>query len=223
MRRFAILLTMGLAPLLPAHSQESDPGGALILVASPRLVDPNYRSTVLLAVPIDNNRHVGEIINRPTGRSLASLFPEHGPSKSVHDPVYFGGPMLRQAIFAIVRTDHTPGTGSIRMMKELFLATQGAVVDHIIEQTPNDARYYVGYVVWRPGELRQEVDRGLWYVMEPDPDLVFRKDPGGMWEELLGRARAVTAQRTSTRRAFALARFNQRPRARFREPGDPPG
>jgi putative transcriptional regulator len=199
MRRFAILLTLGLAPWLPAHSQESDPGDALILVASPRLVDPDYRSAVLLAVPIDNNRHVGVIINRPTGRSLASLFPEHVPSKSVRDPVYFGGPMLRQAIFAIVRTDHTPGTGSIRMMKELFLATQGAVVDHIIEQTPNDARYYVGYVAWRPGELRQEVDRGLWFVLEPDPDLVFRKDPGGLWEELLRRARAVTARVRSPR------------------------
>jgi putative transcriptional regulator len=111
----------------------------------------------------------------------------------VRDPVYFGGPMLRQAIFAVVHIDHTPGPGSIRILKELFLATQGAVVDHIIEQTPNEARYYVGYVAWRPGELRQEVDRGLWYVLEADPDLVFRKDPARLWEELLRRARAVTA------------------------------
>jgi putative AlgH/UPF0301 family transcriptional regulator len=37
------------------------------------------------------------------------------------------------------------------------------------------------------------VDRGLWYVLDADPDLLFRKDPGGLWEELLGRARAVTA------------------------------
>ncbi|HZT62643.1 MAG TPA: YqgE/AlgH family protein, partial [Burkholderiales bacterium] len=59
--------------------------------------------------------------------------------------------------------------------------------------TPNEARYYVGYVAWRPGELRLEVDRGLWYVLDADPDLVFRKDPATLWEELLRRARAVTA------------------------------
>ena len=223
MRRLPVLLALGLAPLLPAHSQESDPSGALTLVASPRLVDPNYRGAVLLAVPIDNSRHVGVIINRPTGRSLASLFPEHAPSKLVRDPVYFGGPMLQQAIFAVVRTDHTPGTGSIRMMKELFLATQGAVVDHIIEQTPNEARYYVGYVAWRPGELRLEIDRGLWFVLEADPDLVFRKDPAGLWEELFRRARAVTAQRASSRRGFASVRLDRRPRARFPEPGGFPG
>ena len=52
--------------------------------------------------------------------------------------------LTAQAVFAVVHIDHTPGPGSIQMMKELFLATQGAVVDHIIEETPNAARYYVG-------------------------------------------------------------------------------
>src|SRR6266704_6676378 len=171
MLRLAVLAMLACIPGMSARSQEGDPAGTVTLVAAPRLVDPDYRGAVLLAVPVNNNRHVGVIINRPTGRSLGSLFPEHRPSKLVRDPVYFGGPMLRQAIFAVVRTDHTPGAGSIQMTKELFLATQGAVVDHIIEDTPNDARYYVGYVVWRPGELRQEVDRGLWYVLDSDPDM----------------------------------------------------
>jgi putative transcriptional regulator len=195
MSRFAALaaLSAALAPILAAHSLESDPAGAMMLVAEPRLIDPDYRGTVLLAVPVDDHRHVGIIINRPTGRSLASLFPEHRPSKLVRDPVYFGGPMLRQALFALVRADHTPGAGSIRMTNELFLAVRGAVVDRIIEETPNAARYYVGYVVWRPYELRQEIDRGLWYVMNADSELVFRKDPARLWKDLLRRAQSVTA------------------------------
>ena len=209
MRGLAVFMMLGLgcAPSAGARAQEADPAGAIMLVAAPRLVDPDYRATVLLAVPIENSRHVGVIINRPTARSLGSLFPEHAPSKLVRDPVYFGGPMLRQAVFAVVHTDHTPGPGSIQMMKELFLATQGTVVDHIIEETPNEARYYVGYVAWRPGELRVEVDRGLWYVLDADPDLVFRKDPGTLWEELLRRARAVTAggpERTGLLATFGL-------------------
>jgi putative transcriptional regulator len=187
------MLGLACTALTDASAQQGDPAGAITLVAAPRLIDPDYRGTVLLVVPLENSRHVGVIVNRPTGRSLSSLFPEHAPSKLVRDPVYFGGPMLRQAVFAVVHIDHTPGPGSIQLMKELFLATQGAVVDHIIEETPNAARYYVGYVAWRPGELRQEVDRGLWYVLDADPDLVFRKDPAGLWEELLRRARAVTA------------------------------
>src|SRR5262249_52643839 len=122
-RSLAALALLGLAciPLTGARAQQAAPSGAVMLVAAPRLVDPDYRSTVLLAVPVENNRHVGVIINRPTGRSLSSLFPEHAPSKMVKDPVYFGGPMLRQAVFAVVHIDHTPGPGSIQMMKELFL------------------------------------------------------------------------------------------------------
>ena len=205
MRRLAVLSILACITLTSARAQDGDPAGAITLVAAPRLIDPDYRGAVLLAVPLENSRHVGVIVNRPTGRTLSSLFPEHAPSKLVRDPVYFGGPMLRQAVFAVVHIDHTPGPGSIQMMKELFLATQGAVVDHIIEETPNAARYYVGYVAWRPGELRQEVDRGLWYVLDADPELVFRKDPAGLWEELLRRARAVTAGAPA--RAGVLAAF----------------
>ncbi|HEY6862552.1 MAG TPA: YqgE/AlgH family protein [Burkholderiales bacterium] len=197
---FALLLVMGMAA--PGAAQKTEDTGAVILVASPALSDPDYRHTVLIAVPVEGNRHVGIIINRPTQRSLASLFPEHEPSKQVHDPVYLGGPMLRRAIFAMVRTDHNPGSGSIQMMKHLYLATQGTVVDDIIEKTPNDARYFVGYVAWRPGELRQEIDRGLWHVLDADEEMVFRKDSGdSLWEELLRRARAITA---SVRSAPAL-------------------
>src|SRR5258706_7275118 len=110
MLRLAVLALLACLPGVSAQSQEGDPGGTVTLVAAPRLVDPDFRGAVLLAVPVDNNRHVGVIINRPTERSLASLFPEHAPSKLVRDPVYFGGPMLRQASFAVVHIEHTPGS-----------------------------------------------------------------------------------------------------------------
>jgi putative AlgH/UPF0301 family transcriptional regulator len=63
----------------------------------------------------------------------------------------------------------------------------------VIETTPNDARYFVGYVGWRPGELRGEIDRGLWSVLDADVDMVFRKDTDGLWEELLQQTRRIRA------------------------------
>lgn len=176
-----------------AQANRGDDDAAFLLVASPRLVDPGYRQTVLLAVPADNDRHIGFIINRPTRRSLSSLFPEHEPSKKVVDPVYFGGPMSRSALFAVVRQTDSPGSGSIKLMKDLFFSMRVDVVDRIIERTPNEARYYVGYVEWRPGELRTELNRGLWHVMNPDSNTVFRKDTESLWEELIRLARSVTA------------------------------
>ena len=54
-------------------------------------------------------------------------------------------------------------------------------------------RYYVGYVGWRPGELRAEIDKGLWSVVDADLEVVFRKDTEGLWEELLQQSRRIRA------------------------------
>jgi putative transcriptional regulator len=178
-----------LAPEL-ALAQEDE---AVILVAHPAFRDLDYRQTVLIAAPAPNGGHVGVILNRPTRRSLGSLFPEHEPSKKVTDPVYYGGPFSRGALVALVRSDASPGTGTVLLMKNLHMAFRANTIDHIIEATPNEARYYVGYVGWRPGELKREIDRGLWSVLSPDIDTVFRKDTEGMWEELLQQTRRIRA------------------------------
>ncbi|NJN40359.1 MAG: YqgE/AlgH family protein, partial [Gammaproteobacteria bacterium] len=176
-----------------AWSDESD---AVLLVANPQFHDPTYRHTVLLAVALEKGGHIGVIVNRPTNQPLANLFPEHEPSKKVVDPVYFGGPFSRSALVAVVKRDSSPGRGSVALMKSLYMAINVSTIDSIIESTPNEARYYVGYVVWRPGELRREIDRGLWAVQNADPDVVLRKDTKGLWEELLRRSRRITASTT---------------------------
>lgn len=175
------------APALAQASSED----AVLLVANPAFRDLDYRQTVLIAAPAPNGGHVGVIINRPTRRSLASLFPEHEPSKKVADPVYYGGPFSRQALVALVRSDNDPGAGSVSLMKNLYLAFRANTIDQIIEATPNSARYYVGYVGWRPGELKAEIDRGVWAVLDADVDTVFRKDTDGLWDELLQQTRRI--------------------------------
>jgi putative transcriptional regulator len=189
--RYALLLLALGAGV--AHAQSSSAVDAVLLVASPQFRDPTYHHTVLIAAPLDNGGHIGVILNRPTTRSLSSLFPEHEPSKKVADPVFFGGPFSRSALVAVVRRDSSPGQGSLPLMKSLYLAINVGTIDQIIESTPNDARYYVGYVGWRPGELRREIDRGMWSVLNADPKIVFRKDTDGLWEELLRMSRQITA------------------------------
>ena len=173
-----------------AQAQESD---AVLLVAHPMFRDLDYRQTVLIAAPAPSGGHVGVILNRPTRRSLGSLFPEHAPSKKVVDPVYYGGPFSRGALVALVRADGNPGAGSVPIMKHLYMAFRANTIDQIIEATPNEARYYVGYVGWRPGELRSEIDKGLWSVIDADLEVVFRKDTEGLWEELLQQSRRIRA------------------------------
>jgi putative transcriptional regulator len=185
----ALLIALAAALATPALAQDE----AVILVAHPAFRDLEYRQTVLIAAPAPNGGHVGVILNRPTKRSLGSLFPEHEPSKKVVDPVYYGGPFSRGALVALVHSHDSPGLGSVSLMKDLYLAFRANTIDHVIETTPNEARYYVGYVGWRPGELRSEIDRGLWTVVDADLEMVFRKDTDGLWEELLQSSKRIRA------------------------------
>jgi putative transcriptional regulator len=194
-RLLAGVLTLATILIQPAAAQATAPSAedTVFLVSAPAFRDPEYRQTVLIAAPTATGGHIGVIINKPTRRSLSSLFPEHEPSKKVMEPVFFGGPFSTSALVAVVRGDRSPGAGSLLIMTNLYLAINVNTIDKIIEERPNDARYYVGYVGWRPGELRREIDRGLWFVLNPDANTVFRKDTDVLWEELLRMARQINA------------------------------
>jgi putative transcriptional regulator len=188
--RILLCFALYAAMMSSARAQEDE---AILLVAHPSFRDADYRQTVLLAAPAPNGGHVGVILNRPTRRSLASLFPEHEPSKKVLEPVHYGGPFSRGALVALVKSGSAPGSGSVMLMKNLYMAFRITTIDQIIESTPNEARYFVGYVGWRPGELRNEIDRGVWSVLGADVDVVFRKDMDNLWEELLQQTKRIRA------------------------------
>jgi putative transcriptional regulator len=160
-----------------AQAQDAKPR---MLVASPAL-QGLYSHTALIVVPAGEG-HVGFILNRATDLKLATLFPEHAPSAKVADPVYFGGPEMLEALFAVVRRD--PGAGGVQLFGDLYLVTRSDAVERVIEQTPNDARYFAGFVGWQPGELASEIEAGYWYVADADAELFFRHDTGRLWEEL---------------------------------------
>ena len=161
----------------------------MILVAKRQLRDQLYGSAIIVVKPLGEDRHVGFIINKPTQMTLGKLFPNHGPSQKVTDPVFLGGPFNSQVIFALVQRPDSPGGRSVRLGQDLYLAVDSSVVDHIIESEPQHARFFAGMVLWKPGELADEVKRGLWYTLDARTDLVMRSNKlDGLWEELVGRS-----------------------------------
>lgn len=181
------VLVLAFSPV-PARAQKDGKaeGKALMLVAKPSL-SAAYSRTVLVAIPLGDGEHIGFIINRPLEQSLAAIFPDHAPARKVVDPVRFGGPVMADTVFALVRSPRGPGGETQRLFGDLFVASRASDIDRIIEQTPNEARYFVGFVGWRQGELDAEIAKGFWYVIDPEPDLLFRSDQGGLWRELVRR------------------------------------
>lgn len=185
----AVFLTAFAALLsFTTPTQGADADNALILVARPELRDAIYGSTILVARPLRDGSYLGFIINKPTPLTLGQLFPKHSPSLKVPGPVFLGGPVATNLIFALVARHESPGAGSMQIAPDLFLAFNGDAVDRIIESEADHARFLAGMVVWRPGELSDELKRGLWYEMAPDTSVVFRKQTEGLWEELVRRS-----------------------------------
>jgi putative AlgH/UPF0301 family transcriptional regulator len=192
LKLFNILALVVLAAAF-GSARAGEPAETVLLVATPEL-GASYSRTILIAARVAQGRHVGVILNRPTRTSLAAMFPDHAPSKRVVEPLHFGGPVGVDAVFALVRTETNPGEGSVQLAPDLFLATTGTVIDRIIEQYPDRARFYAGLVVWEPGELAAEIASGFWFVRPAEADVVFRTPTEGLWEELVRRSRDVTAR-----------------------------
>jgi putative transcriptional regulator len=173
----ALAFCLGWMPL--AGAADVDVDKPLVLVARPELRDPLYGAAVLVVRPVGGDEHVGFIVNRPTTFTLGKAI-----------PVYLGGPVEPETIFALVQRNSTPGGHSIEIAPGLYAAHEGAVVGDIIKSEPQHARVMAGLVAWRTGELREEIERGAWYVLEPDAALVTR-EPEGLWEELVRRSQRI--------------------------------
>ena len=176
-----------------AAVQAQPPSKAVFLVARPGMPDPNFRETVVLVVQAEGGGEAtGVIINRPTNRSLAEILPGERFSRFT-DPIFFGGPVAQQGLFALFQSDKYSGA-AVPMLPEVWLAVLPDSVDGLVSNPPAKMRFFSGYAGWAPGQLQGEVDRGDWLVAEADAKAIFLKDTSKLWQDMVRRARAVHAQ-----------------------------
>jgi putative transcriptional regulator len=103
----------------------------------------------------------------------------------VIDPVYQGGPLSPQVVFALVERKQSPGERFFELVPGLYAAVEEDTVDRIIRIEPEHARFVAGLVVWQRDELRAEIERGAWYVLPADAHVALQKPSQGLWEELV--------------------------------------
>lgn len=158
---------------------------ALLLVAKPDLVDPNFRESVVLVTQTEDGSTVGVILNRPT----AAKHPQTG------ETLYSGGPVMREVMVALFRAGEAPQAPAFPVLKGVYLTMHPQNIGPLLAQQAGNYRLYRGFSGWAPGQLDSEMQREGWYLLPANTELLFRKDTAGMWQELVRKARGRVAMR----------------------------
>jgi len=183
-------LFLGAAALWLSQAAWAEHGERVtVLVANPALNDAAYARSVVV-LQRDGSEEVGVIINRPSDYAVADVLDAPAAGKRV-DPLYSGGPFLSQQLIALIRDEKSPGEKSMQLARGLHLSIGASVLERAVERGAGAARFYAGLVLWQPGELAEELKRGLWLKLEVPLDTVFSHNAEGLWEELLLAAQAV--------------------------------
>ena len=171
-----------------AGAQQDLPANGLFLIAKPTLLDPNFAKTVVLVTQTEDASTVGVIINRPSPLRLSQLLSQEFETQNYRDPIYAGGPVMRQVIVALYRSDAVPAAAAFHILKNIYLTMHPDNIKLLLAAPEAQYRLYAGFSGWVPRQLESEFMRDGWYVLPADETMVFRKSAEGLWEELVERA-----------------------------------
>lgn len=166
-----------------------DEPGAFFLVASPHIVDPNFRETVVLIIPQSSAVSRGVIINRPLDTPLSRLTPGDEAFEQAQEHIYFGGPVALPGLSFMFQAKERP-KGSLHVIDNLYIGDDPALLRDLLKRkgAAGRVRVYAGHAGWRPGQLQDEIERGSWFATRATPEFVFHDNPANVWSELVKRA-----------------------------------
>lgn len=161
---------------------------SLLLIAKPTLLDPNFARSVVLVTQAEDASTVGVILNRPLQDKLQAYLPEGLSAANYKDRVFQGGPVMRQIILSVFRSEATPPAPAFPVLKGVYLTMHPDNIKALLADPARSYRIYAGFSGWAPRQLESEFVRDGWYVLPADAETVFRKETEGLWEELIRRA-----------------------------------
>jgi putative transcriptional regulator len=158
----------------------------MFLIASRGLTDPNFSESVVLLLEYDAQGALGLIVNRPTRVQLTDLLPEVDELKERGDVVYVGGPVSKNRIVLLMRSDRHPREAG-RVFADTYVSSSMETLRHAIALSREGGTFhaYVGYAGWGPGQLDSEVSRGDWHISPAEEAIVFDKAAEEIWPELI--------------------------------------
>ncbi len=158
------------------------------LIAARKLLDENFYRSVVLIVDHNEEGAMGLIVNRPSTVHVANALSEHFPLADCEELLYLGGPVHESALFILHNQSGLdleekpviPGlfVGSSADAFETAVRTAAAGDPHM------KYRIFCGCSGWGAGQLEAEMERGDWFHVPAQTDLVFADTSDSVWDQV---------------------------------------
>ena len=157
-----------------------------LLVASPALLDPNFRRTVVLVTEHGDHGAAGLVLNRPSETTVDEVVPQLEWLADPDERVYVGGPVEQNAVLVLGEFED-PEESPVSVFGDLgFVA-----LDEQDAASVRRRRVFAGYAGWGEGQLEEELERDDWILEPALPEDVFAEDVDNLWGGVLRRKGGV--------------------------------
>jgi putative transcriptional regulator len=154
-------------------------------VASPALLDPHFRRTVVLVAEHGDEGAMGIVLNRASELEVAEAAPVLGDLVEPGANVHTGGPVQPTAV-VIVAEFRDAARAGVPVFADVGFVSGDADFDELGPDLRR-ARVFAGLAGWGPGQLEAELEREDWIVAPARADDVFADDPESLWGAVLER------------------------------------
>ncbi len=189
----AAMLVLALVGLVNRRLDGGSPQGSALepavgrlLIARARLPDPNFAAAVVLLITHGADEGtLGVVLNRPSALEVQKAFPDDDIFAGRDDALYRGGPVSLETIIVLREGGDPPGD-AIPILRDVYLVRDDSGLEELLAARPpaQRVRFYAGYAGWSPGQLEDEIERGVWGLLSGDKRWIFSPDPGELWERL---------------------------------------
>jgi putative transcriptional regulator len=151
-----------------------------LLVASPKLPDPNFYRTVVFMVEHSEQGALGVVLNRESNTTLRRIWEDISGSACKSDRrLHIGGP-VSGPLMALHCDRELEG---VEVIPGVYFSSEKDTLEALVAQSEKPFRMYSGYAGWGAGQLDGELHVGGWLTAQAHWDHLF-KDHADLWQEV---------------------------------------
>jgi putative transcriptional regulator len=152
-----------------------------LLLASPDLRDPNFFHTVVLLVRHNEEGALGLVLNRPLNVRLGQVWKEIGVGPAArNDVIHLGGPCEGP----LMALQDKPEFGESEVVPGVYFCTNRELLELVVGDASQQARFFAGFSGWGPGQLEKEMDEASWLVLPAAAVHVYDAETD-LWSKLM--------------------------------------